>query len=122
MLRLKGAGQDGKPILGAVYAPALDLSYFAEQCGGAFKQWGENAPMPIKVALHGVSEKLKMVGSLSHSDARQDDFVAYLGGGEFQSMGSSLKLCLVAEGSAHLYPRLGPTIEWDTAAAHAVLS
>lgn len=113
--------ENGRPILGVVHAPVLGLSYFAEQGGGAFKQCGDEAPVAIRVALHAPGEKMKMVGSRSHSDARQDDLVAHLGGGEFQSMGSSLKFCLVAEGAAHLYPRLGPTMEWDTAAAHAVV-
>lgn len=113
--------ENGRPVLGVVHAPALGLSYFAEQGSGAFKQLGENTPTAISVALHQPQEKIRMVGSRSHSDPRQDNLVAHLGGGEFQSMGSSLKLCLVAEGSAHLYPRLGPTMEWDTAAAHSVV-
>lgn len=113
--------EDGKPVMGVVHAPVLGLSYFAERGGGAFKQCGDEAPMPIRVALHGAHEKIRMVGSRSHRDVRQDDLAAYLGGGEFVSMGSSLKFCLVAEGTAHLYPRLGPTMEWDTAAAHSVV-
>ena len=113
--------EQGRPVLGVVYAPALGLSYFAEQGGGAFRQSGDAAPVAIKVLFHRAPETLRMVGSRSHSDQRQDNLVAHLGGGEFQSMGSSLKLCLVADGSAHLYPRLGPTMEWDTAAAHAVV-
>lgn len=113
--------EDGKPIMGVVHAPVLGLSYFAEQGGGAFKQAGDDKPVFISVARCGEHEKLKMVGSRSHGDARQDDLVAYLGGADFQSMGSSLKFCLVAEGSAHIYPRLGPTMEWDTAAAHSVV-
>jgi len=113
--------EDGKPVMGVVHAPVLGLSYFAEQGGGAFKQTGDAAPLPIRVALHDGQTKLKMVGSRSHSDPRQDDLTAHLGGGEFISMGSSLKFCLVAEGAAHLYPRLGPTMEWDTAAANSVV-
>jgi 3'(2'), 5'-bisphosphate nucleotidase len=113
--------EDGKPVMGVVHAPVLGLSYFAEQGGGAFKQVGDAAPVPIRVALHTSNEKIKMVGSRSHSDPRQDDLTAHLGGGEFISMGSSLKFCLVAEGTAHLYPRLGPTMEWDTAAANSVV-
>ncbi|MDZ4201166.1 MAG: 3'(2'),5'-bisphosphate nucleotidase CysQ [Gallionella sp.] len=113
--------QDGKPVLGVVHAPALGLSYFAAQGGGAFKQSGEDAPVAIRAVRQAQGEPLRMVGSRSHSDPRQDDLAAYLGGGQFVSMGSSLKLCLVADGSAHLYPRLGPTMEWDTAAAHAVV-
>ncbi|MBK9161540.1 MAG: 3'(2'),5'-bisphosphate nucleotidase CysQ [Nitrosomonadales bacterium] len=113
--------EDGAPVMGVVHAPALGLSYFAERGSGAFRQRGDEAPVAIRVALHDGHGQLKMVGSRSHSDPRQDDLVAHLGGGEFVSMGSSLKLCLVAEGSAHLYPRLGPTMEWDTAAAHAIV-
>lgn len=113
--------EDGKPIMGVVHAPVLELSYFAVQGGGAFKQTGDAAPIPIRVALHGEYEVLKIVGSRSHSDSRQDSLLAYLGGGGFLSMGSSLKFCLVAEGVANLYPRLGPTMEWDTAAAHCVV-
>lgn len=113
--------ENGRPVLGVVHAPALGLSYFAEQGGGAFRQLGENAPVAITVALHNEHEKIRMVGSRSHADPRQENLVAHLGECEFQSMGSSLKLCLVADGSAHLYPRLGPTMEWDTAAAHSVV-
>lgn len=113
--------EDGKPVMGVVHAPVLGLSYFAERGGGAFKQSGDDVPLPIRVAPNNGNERLKLVGSRSHSDVRQDELVAYLGGGDFLSMGSSLKFCLVAEGSAHLYPRLGPTMEWDTAAAHSVV-
>lgn len=113
--------ENGRPVLGVVYAPALRLGYFAEQGGGAFRQFGEEAPVAITVVLHKAQEKIRMVGSRSHSDPRQKNLVAHLGGCECQSMGSSLKLCLVADGSAHLYPRLGPTMEWDTAAAYSVV-
>jgi len=113
--------ENGTPVLGVVHAPALGLSYFAAQGGGAYRQQGEDAPVAIKVAQRNAQEKIKMVGSRSHSDERQNDLLAYLGGGELQSMGSSLKLCLVGDGSAHLYPRLGPTMEWDTAAAHSIV-
>jgi 3'(2'), 5'-bisphosphate nucleotidase len=113
--------EDGTPVMGVVHAPALGLSYFAGQGQGAFKQLDDDTSAAIRVALHREHEKLKIVGSRSHADPRQDELVRYLGGGEFLSMGSSLKLCLVADGSAHLYPRLGPTMEWDTAAAHAIV-
>jgi 3'(2'), 5'-bisphosphate nucleotidase len=113
--------EDGKPVLGVVHAPALGLTYFAEKGCGAFRQCGDSAPVAIEVALHVENEKIKLVGSRSHSDARHDDLVAHLGVCEFRGMGSSLKLCLVADGSAHLYPRLGPTMEWDTAAAHSIV-
>ena len=113
--------ENGTPVLGVVHAPALSLSYFAVQGGGAYRQQGDDAPVAIKVAQHNAHEPIKMVGSRSHSDERQDDLLEYLGGGEIHSMGSSLKLCMVADGSAHLYPRLGPTMEWDTAAAHSIV-
>jgi 3'(2'), 5'-bisphosphate nucleotidase len=66
-------------------------------------------------------EVLKVVASRSHSDERTTALLQRLGEYECISMGSSLKLCLVAEGAAHIYPRLCPTMEWDTAAAHAVV-
>jgi 3'(2'), 5'-bisphosphate nucleotidase len=111
----------GVPILGVVHAPALNSTYLALQGTGAFRQQGESEPVAIKVAPHDGHNKINMVGSRSHGDARVLDLLASLGGGALLSMGSSLKLCLVAEGKAHLYPRLGPTMEWDTAAAHCVV-
>lgn len=113
--------ENGSPVMGVVHAPALEVSYFAERGQGAFRQYGDDMPVPVRVAQHEPHEPVRMVGSRSHGDARLEDLAAHLGGGEFVSMGSSLKLCLVADGSAHLYPRLGPTMEWDTAAAHAVV-
>jgi len=113
--------ENGNPVMGVVYAPVPDLGYFAEQGGGAFRQRGDDAPVSITAVLHEPHQKIRIVGSRCHSDARQDELLAYLGECEFLSMGSSLKLCLVAEGAAHLYPRLGPTMEWDTAAAHCVV-
>jgi len=65
---------------------------------------------------------LRVVGSRSHRGASLDAFLARVGPHELLEMGSSLKFCLVAEGAADIYPRLGPTCEWDSAAAHAVLS
>jgi 3'(2'), 5'-bisphosphate nucleotidase len=109
------------PILGVVHAPALDLSYYALQGAGAYRQQGQAEPVAIKVAPNLERNSIKMVGSRSHGDARVLDLLTILGGGTLLNMGSSLKLCLVADGSAHLYPRLGPTMEWDTAAAHCVV-
>ena len=63
-----------------------------------------------------------MVGSRSHAGDSLNEFLNNLGEYEIVSIGSSIKFCLVAEGKAHLYPRLGPTSEWDTAAAHAVVN
>jgi 3'(2'), 5'-bisphosphate nucleotidase len=111
----------GVPILGVVYAPVLDTCYYAAHGAGAHMQRGAEAPRPIQVRLHAGNEPMKVVASRSHSDARTAALLEKLGPHESVSMGSSLKFCLVAEGVAHFYPRLGPTMEWDTAAADAVV-
>lgn len=114
--------ENGKAVLGVVYAPVLDVCYFAQQGAGAFVQRFEGGARAIKVKTHIAGEPIKVVASRSHSDARTEALLELLGNCETISMGSSLKLCLVAEGAAHFYPRLGPTMEWDTAAAHAVVN
>lgn len=112
--------ENGRPILGVVYAPAIDRMYYAA-CGvGAFRADGE-AALPIRIggASAGV---VRVVMSRSHAD-KGENLDRFTGGVpcEFVSMGSSLKFCLVAEGAADIYPRTGPTMEWDTAAAQCVV-
>ena len=114
--------ENGKPVLGVVYAPVPDVCYYGAYGTGAFVQRGNAAPQTIAVKLRVAGEQIKVVASRSHSDARTEALLKYLGDYQCISMGSSLKLCLVAEGDAHFYPRLGPTMEWDTAAAHAVVN
>jgi 3'(2'), 5'-bisphosphate nucleotidase len=114
--------EHGKPVMGVVYAPVLETIYYAGQGMGGFVQRGNSAAQPIRAAQHRAGEPVKVVASRSHSDERTTALLARLGNHQCISMGSSLKLCLVAEGAAHLYPRLGPTMEWDTAAAHAVVN
>lgn len=114
--------ENGTPILGVVYAPVLDVCYYAARGAGAFVQRGTSNAQPIKVKALAAGEAIKVVASRSHSDARTESLLKQLGDCETISMGSSLKLCLVAEGAAHFYPRLGPTMEWDTAAAHAIVN
>ena len=110
----------GKPIMGVVYAPALEKSYVGIVGQGAWTETAEGVT-PISAKLHSEGEVWKVVGSRSHQSPEIKNLLELLGGGsELVAMGSSLKLCLVAEGEAHLYPRLGPTSEWDTGAAHAV--
>ena len=113
--------ENGKPVLGVVYAPVLDVCYYAAQGLGAFVQRGQSISS-MSVKTHEPGSPIKVVASRSHSDERTAALLAQLGDYECISMGSSLKLCLVAEGAAHFYPRLGPTMEWDTAAAHAVVN
>lgn len=113
--------ENGEPTLGVVYAPVLETLYVADSTG-AFKETraGKSA---ITVKNREQSEICKVVGSRSHQSPEIQSFLNNIPGeSEMVSMGSSLKLCLIAEGAAHLYPRLGPTSEWDTAAAHAIVS
>lgn len=112
----------GEPVLGVVYAPVLDLWYWGEKGQGAFKQTGSEGAVAIKPSpLPTEGDTWRIVGSRSHSSADFDAFMAKLNNADLVSMGSSLKLCMVAEGAADLYPRLIPTCEWDTAAAQAVV-
>lgn len=113
------------PVLGVVYAPATDLLYFASAGGGAFKQSKNLKAYPIHTRPFNM-ENLIVAGSRSHSDHNFQRFLnnIHIATGtvpELINMGSSLKICLVAQGSADVYPRLGPTSEWDTAAAHCIL-
>lgn len=108
------------PVMGVVHAPALNVTYFAASGGGAFRRRDQGEPERIRVSdFRG--ETLRVVGSRSHAGEALERFLSGLPPHELLSMGSSLKLCLVAEGSAHLYPRLGPTMEWDTAAAQCIV-
>jgi 3'(2'), 5'-bisphosphate nucleotidase len=108
------------PVLGVVSAPALKVLYFAARGGGAWKRPAGRPPEPIRAGDYRVGG-LKMVVSRLHGGGETDELVGKLKPVECVSIGSSLKLCLVAEGRAHLYPRLGPTMEWDIAAAQCVV-
>ena len=116
-----------EPVLGVVYAPALQLWYYAARGLGAWLQHGKSVPVRLQMAAPEVGQALRVVISRSHPSGELADYLARLGELEplpleTVPMGSSLKLCKVADGSADLYPRLGPTCEWDTAAGHAVVA
>ena len=111
---------DHRATLGVVLAPALDRLYFGAIGVGAWRQDGAGVPEPIYVRRAARSPPV-VVGSRSHASGELAGYLAALGPHEITPMGSSLKICLVAEGAADLYPRLGPTSEWDTAAAQAIL-
>lgn len=111
----------GRPVLGVVHAPALGVMYLAARGVGAFRQAQGEARQCIAVAKHTPGTAWRVVGSRSHAGDSLAAFLANLGEYELLPMGSSLKLCLVAEGKADLYPRLGPTSLWDTAAAQCVV-
>ncbi len=110
--------EDGVPVLGVVHAPALAVTYLARVGHGA---WVERDGGLTAIGRAGdPDDGLEVVGSRSHRSPELERFMAGLGPHRELTMGSSLKFCVVAEGRAHLYPRIGPTMEWDTAAAHAV--
>ncbi|MEO0915977.1 MAG: 3'(2'),5'-bisphosphate nucleotidase CysQ [Pseudomonadota bacterium] len=119
--------EDGKPTLGVVYAPAKSRMFFTPAEGGAVEESGDfdadalGELFPISVSAPDVSA-LRVVASKSHRDQATDDYIGQYNVEDLVSAGSSLKFCLVAAGEADFYPRLGPTMEWDTAAGHAVLS
>jgi len=110
--------QSGSPILGVIHAPALDLTYCALRGEGAFRQKAEEALTRIQVSRD--ARKLKIVASRSHRGPELENFLARIRDYECLNVGSSLKFCVVAEGAADLYPRLGPTMEWDTAAGQFI--
>ncbi len=112
--------REHRPVLGVVAAPVLDLVYCGVEGLGAVMAHAGEADRPIHVRRP-AANPLVVVGSRSHRGDSLDAVLARLGPHEMRPMGSSLKFCLVAEGTADLYPRLGPTSEWDTAAAQAVV-
>jgi len=108
-----------KPVLGVVYAPAINEIYNAKKGEGAFKN-GRKLPLQTN---ENPEEKLFVVASKSHLSDETQEFIDALDTKQVEqiSKGSSLKLCMVAEGIADIYPRLAPTMEWDTAAADAIV-
>ena len=122
--------ENQKPILGVVYAPALKDLYFAEEGFGSFKMEGITSiedtykSEGIDLSKSVYPETYTLVVSKSHMNKETQEFVDLkekeCGEIATASFGSSLKICKVAEGNAHCYPRFGPTMEWDTAAAHAI--
>ena len=119
--------ENGVPTLGVVYAPAKQRLFLTGADGGVTEESGDldalipGETRPIKVAVPNMNA-LKVVASKSHRDQATDDYINKYNVEDSVSAGSSLKFCLVATGEADFYPRLGPTMEWDTAAGHAVLS
>ena len=107
-----------QPILGVVYAPVLDKLYYTNTDGAFLLHGGET----VKLAAVPIpnDEVVKVVGSRSHASPEMALYLARYKETDIIPVGSSLKFCLIAEGSAHCYPRLGPTCWWDTGAGHAV--
>ncbi|WP_341212627.1 3'(2'),5'-bisphosphate nucleotidase CysQ [uncultured Limimaricola sp.] len=117
--------EDGQPTRGVVYAPAKNRLFYTDASGVSVEEQGPfdadtpGTTAPIKVATPNAA--LRVVASKSHRDAATDDYIGKYEVEDMKSAGSSLKFCLVATGEADIYPRLGRTMEWDTAAGHAVL-
>ena len=107
-------------VLGVVYAPVTGVLYYANRGSGAFKKLPDSEAIPIRAREKTASSTI-IAGSRSHRGDSLQNFLSKIGDYEIISMGSSLKSCLVAEGHADIYPRLGPTSEWDTAAAQCVV-
>ncbi len=109
------------PMIGVVYAPASDQLWIGNKYQSLAMKIINNKSEIIRARSCSQGEKLKIVVSRSHVNNRLNEYLRNFDDYEIISVGSSIKLCLVAEGSAHIYPRLGLTYEWDTAAAHAIV-
>jgi len=114
------------PVLGVIYAPVHKILYYAQKEKGAFKQKENKKPQRLPIYKQTKDDALKVIVSKSHYNQKTKDFVNNLKNEykktiEFIRVGSSLKLCLIAEGKADIYPRLAPTMEWDIAAGQAIV-
>lgn len=122
--------EDGLPCLGAVYAPAIQRMFYAYGAGAAYEQkidphkditqTRNNPAREIHARIPG-DDGLVVIASRSHRDKKTEEFLAAYPVKEIVAAGSSLKFCVLAAGEADLYPRHGPTMEWDTAAGQAIL-
>lgn len=125
--------ENGVPVFGVIFAPALNNLYYSIPGEGAFKVPGVLDSTPDDIYAAGSQSlpaqelplSFTIVGSRSHSSPETEAYIeemkALHGEVDFAASGSSLKFCLLAEGKAHSYPRFAPTMEWDTAAGHAIL-
>jgi 3'(2'), 5'-bisphosphate nucleotidase len=122
----------GKPAFGVIYAPVDGLLYWGSSATGSFKaehvfEWGNHVFSDAKKLQPGENKgNLRVAASRSHLDERTKEYIQQLetkfGTIEFVSKGSSLKLCMIAEGETDIYPRFSRTMEWDTAAGHAIVA
>jgi 3'(2'), 5'-bisphosphate nucleotidase len=112
--------EDGEPVLGVVMAPALDLLYWAVKGGGAWREGNAGSAERIYSSAPAAGTPLTVVESLSHPSPELEEYLQSIPVGRRVKAGSSLKFCWVAEGRADIYPRLGPTMEWDVAAGDCI--
>ncbi len=113
--------EEGVATLGVVHTPAIRLTYWGQRGRGAFKQEGDQPPVSI-TARKATPDNMAIVASRDHAGPLVKELLATYPDAESTSMGSSLKFCLVSEGKADIYLRDVPTMEWDTAAAHCIVS
>ena len=119
--------EDNNPILGVVYVPAKSLLYLAEKNKGSFKTITKDKLKNLegiqKILVSSQANRERVIGSRSHSNATFDNWVKEkFPNADIVQAGSSLKFCLIAEGKADIYPRFGPTSEWDIAAGHMIVN
>ena len=107
-------------IFGVVYVPAHRMLYWGGEGYGAYRQHESDEVVSLEVQSP-APERVRVLGSRSHPSPDLEAYLSQLGAYDFQAAGSSLKFCRIAEGEADVYPRFGPTSEWDTAAGHAIL-
>jgi 3'(2'), 5'-bisphosphate nucleotidase len=115
-----GLIENGEPVFGVVLAPALDLLYWAAKGAGAWREEKGGAPERIFSTQPEPGTPLTVVESLSHPSAELEEYLQTIPVARRVKAGSSLKFCWVAEGRADIYPRLGPTMEWDVAAGDCI--
>jgi len=111
--------ENGEPVMGVVTAPALGEAYWGIKGQGAWKREADGSTR--RLAVENPPQAIRAVASKNHMNEDTRHFIEQLGEHQLVQAGSSLKFCRIAEGQADIYPRLGPTCEWDTGAAHAVL-
>jgi 3'(2'), 5'-bisphosphate nucleotidase len=115
-----GLIEGGEPVFGVVLAPALDLLYWGVKGGGAWREAKDGSPERIYSSIPRDGAPLTVVESLSHPSPELEEYLKTIPVARRVKAGSSLKFCWVAEGKADIYPRLGPTMEWDVAAGDCV--
>lgn len=113
--------ENSKPVLGVIYVPVTDEIYYGDVKNGSFKIESGKESKRIFISSKSADEEITVVQSRSHSGEEEEEFYSNYKIQERLSRGSSLKICMVAEGKAEIYFRSGPTWEWDTAAGHAIL-
>jgi 3'(2'), 5'-bisphosphate nucleotidase len=111
--------KENTAVLGVIYAPVMGCLYYASKGEGAFKK--SELDDPVEIGVRKCPKKIVVAGSRSHQTKEFTNFLKKLPDSEIMCVGSALKSCLVAEGVADIYPRLGPTSEWDTAAAQCIV-